>query len=158
MPTPPDRRCMDIRAMAQHPLIYRMQQICLYGNLHSARFLLAVAETAWFISLIWPGDTFDRPTYAIMARFADETTWAAIFLITALCQWGILIVGRYHSRFATVFAGWNMWLWWSVVVSMYMSVYPPPAAISGELALAMGASWVYVRSGFPGRRATDDWS
>jgi hypothetical protein len=137
-------------------LFSRIKQICLYGNLHSARFLLATAETVWCISLFWPGDTFERPTYAVMAQFADETTWAIVFGVTAACQWYILAIGRYHAHFAVMFAGWNMWLWWSVVVSMYMDVYPPPAAISGELALAMGASWVYVRSGFPGRRTQDD--
>jgi len=63
-------------------LFSRIKQICLYGNLHSARFLLATAETVWCISLFWPGDTFERPTYAVMAQFADETTWAIVFGVT----------------------------------------------------------------------------
>lgn len=135
--------------------IARLKHICFFGNLHSARFMLALAESVWFLTLIWPGDTFGRPTYTHMAQLASENTWAAIFLVTAICQWSILLSGRYHSTFAVTFSFWNMLLWWCVTVSMYLSVFPPPAAISGELSLAFGASWVYVRSGFPGRRCSD---
>jgi hypothetical protein len=135
----------------------RVLRIAFYGNQHSARFLLATAETIWFISLIWPGETFGRPTYSVMSQIAPELAWAAIFLATAICQWHIFLNGNYHTRLSVVFSGWNMTLWWFISVSMYLSVYPPPAAISGELALAFGASWVYVRSGYghKGRRAGD---
>lgn len=125
----------------------RILHIAFYGNQHSARFLLALAETLWFIALIWPGDTFGRPTYMVMSQMASEPVWAAAFLLTAIIQWSIFFTGHYYNRYAATFALWNMGLWWFVSVSMYMSVYPPPAAISGELALAFGASWIYVRSG-----------
>ena len=125
----------------------RMLRIAFYGNQHSARFLLAMAETIWFITLAWPGDTFGRPTYSVMADMAPEMIWALIFAITAVFQWIIFFTGHYYNRCAATFALWNMSLWWFVSVSMYLSVYPPPAAISGELALAFGASWIYVRSG-----------
>lgn len=136
----------------------RVLRIAFYGNQHSARFLLALAETIWFITLAWPGDTFGRPTYNLMAGFAVEEAWAVIFGLTALCQWSIFLHGHYHCRFAVAFSMWNMLLWWFVSVSMCLSVYPPPAAISGELALAFGASWVYVRSGLGrhGRRGEDN--
>lgn len=134
--------------------IARMKHIALYGHQHSARVLLALAETFWFLTLLWPGDTFSRPIYAVMALFAGEAVWGLVFLVCALSQWSILFTGRYHTRPAVWFAGCNMVLWWFVVISMYLSVYPPPAAISGELALAFGASWVYVRSGWGGHRGT----
>jgi hypothetical protein len=129
-------------------LLPRIKRIALFGNMHSARCLLAMAESIWFFTLAWPGDTFDRPTYAAMAEIASEPAWAVIFLITAAIQWTILLIGDYHSKWPVRFATWNMCLWWVVVISMYLSVYPPPAAISGELALAIGASWVFVRSGY----------
>lgn len=136
---------------------HRFRNLALYGQMHSARWLLATAETLWAITLFWPGDTFDRPTYSQMSLLLPELGWAALFGIMAACQWFILLSGRYHTRSAIAFAFWNQMLWWYVVVSMYVSVYPPPAAISGELALALGASWVYLRSGFgtKGRRADD---
>ena len=135
----------------------RFKYIALFGNMHSARFTLAMAETIWGITLLWPGDTFDRPTYSLMSLVASENVWGLVFLATALIQWAVLFSGKYHDRFAVVFASWNASLWWFTITSMYMSIYPPPAAISGELALALAATWVFIRSGItkPGRRFDD---
>ena len=135
----------------------RAKYIALFGNMHSARFVLALAESIWALTLLWPGDTFDRPTYALMGVIAGENTWGWVFLSTALTQWVILFSGRYHDRFAISFAAWNATLWWFACTSMYMSIYPPPAGISGELALAFAATWVFIRSGVtkPGRRFDD---
>ena len=38
----------------------------------ATRFILAMAEFLWAAMLWWPGDTFGRPTYAIMARVMPE--------------------------------------------------------------------------------------
>lgn len=138
-------------------MIHRVRQLTLHSQVHSARWLLATAETIWAVTLFWPGDTFDRPTYNQMALLLPELGWATVFAMFAVGQWAILLSGRYRTRSAIVFAFLDQMLWWYVVVSMYVSVYPPPAAISGELALALGASWAYLRSGFgiKGRRADD---
>ena len=133
-----------------------MNRICIkllrlgyYSDLHATRAVLAISEFFWAITLFMPGDTFARPTYKVMAQFIhDEDIWACIWLFSACLQLYILITGRYHERFSVVFAGFNSMLWWSVVISMYMSVSPVPAAISGEAALALAASWIYVRSGW----------
>lgn len=135
----------------------RLFQIAFYSDLHASRFALALAEFIWAVTLLWPGDTFGRPTYHIMSQVMTEEAWGALFLLTSVLQFSILMEGRYHSRFAIVFACYNAVMWWFVCVSMYMSVFPPPAAISGELALAFAASWIWIRSGYVivGRRATD---
>lgn len=125
----------------------RALHVAFRSDLHGVRMLLAMSELIWAVTLFWPGDTFGRPTYSVMAAVAPEWLWGLIFLATAVVQWRILISGHYHGRFAVSFAAFNSLLWWFVVVSMYLSVYPPPAAISGELALAFGAAWVWVRSG-----------
>ena len=117
------------------------------SDLYATRFLLGFAELVWAITLLWPGDTFGRPTYFAMQRLTGEEVWGVIFLVSAICQFAILRSRCFHSPAAVFFAGWNSILWITVVVSMYMSVYPPPAAISGELALALGSSWIFVRSG-----------
>lgn len=137
--------------------VSRFKGIALFGNMHSARFILAMAESIWAITLLWPGDTFERPTYHLMSALASESAWSIIFALTAAAQWVILFSGRYHDRLSIVFAAYNAVLWWWVCISMYMSIYPPPAAISGELALAFAATWVFVRSGVtkPGRRFDD---
>ena len=122
----------------------------IYGSdLHATRFMLGLAELVWAIALLWPGDTFGRPTYTMMANVAPEECWAVMFLISSFIQFHILFHGSYHSKPATAFALCNALFWIFTVVSMYLSVYPPPGAISGELALAFGAAWVFVRSGAP---------
>jgi len=127
----------------------RLLRIMFYSDLHGVRFTLGLAEFIWFISLVMPGDTFDRPTYTLMRHFMPaEEVWAAIFLFSAITQFYILATGKYHERTAVIFSGFNSILWWFVVISMYLSVSPLPAAISGECALAFAASWVYVKSGW----------
>ena len=135
----------------------RFSNIFFNSDLHATRFTLAFAEIIWAVMLFWPGDTFTRPTYSEMSRLASEELWGFVFVCSSLIQFYIIIDGRYHTRFDTFFAGWSFSLWLYVTISMYMSVYPPPAAISGEAALTLAASWVWVRSGYvsTGRRSTD---
>lgn len=133
--------------------------LCL-SDLHGVRVLLVCAELAWAITLAWPGETFGRETYALMAAIASETVWARVFAITAAVQAWILWSGRYHSRCSLAFAAWDTLLWWTVVATIHFSIFPPAAAISGGTAMALGASWVLIRTGAApvnnGRRATDD--
>ena len=132
-------------------------RVAFYSDLNATRFTLGLAEIIWAITLLWPGDTFGRPTYAVMARVLTEESWGLVFLMSGVMQWTILFQGSFNDKFAVRFAAWNSVLWWFVVVSMYLSVSPPPAAISGELSLAIAAFWVYIRSGYMimGRRSTD---
>jgi hypothetical protein len=135
----------------------RIARIIFYSDLHGTRFLLGVAELIWGITLLLPGQTFGRPTYHVMSFVMSEECWGAVFLMTSFLQFTILLSGRYHDRVSIVFAAWNTLLWLFVVGGMYMSVYPIPAGISGELTLALAAGWVFARSGFTieGRRSTD---
>ena len=140
-----------------HDVYARIVRVIFYSDLHGTRLILALAEALWAISLFWPGNTFDRPTYLVMSHVMSEHAWALIFAASAVTQLGILIRCDYQSTFATVFAGWNSVLWTFVVIAMYLSVQPPPAAISGETALALAAGWVWIRSGLKvkGHRAND---
>ena len=114
-------------------------------DLVASRVILAMAEFIWALLLMWPGDTFDRPTYTIMRHVLPEEAWAFVFLITAMCQTTIVLSEIFHSTFARIFAAWNAVLWIFIVTAMLMSVYPPPAAISGEIALAFAAFWIWLR-------------
>lgn len=115
------------------------------SDLVATRLTLALAELLWFVMLAWPGDTFSRPTYAHMAAVMSEDAWALVFLLSAVTQAGITLQHDQHTRFARYFAGWNASLWGYVVVSMLLSVYPPPAAIAGEIAMTFGAIWIFIR-------------
>ena len=136
----------------------RVVALIFFSDLHATRFTLGLAEAIWAVTLLWEGDTFARPTYTQMSHVMSEEAWGFIFILSAITQFGIVLKGDYHSRFATYFAGWNAALWLFVTISMYMSVSPPPAAISGEAALTFAAAWVWVRSGYVVcERRSNDW-
>lgn len=115
------------------------------SDLVASRVSLAIAELTWAIMLFWPGDTFARPTYTLMAHVAVEEVWAAVFFLSAVTQISIIAMEDFHSTLARYFAGWNAALWVYTVLSMLLSVYPPPAAIGGEIALALSATWIWLR-------------
>lgn len=115
------------------------------SDLIGTRVTLFFAELMWSVMLFWEGNTFDRPTYAHMAHIMSEEAWGLLFLFSAITQISIVLLQDMHTRFARYFACWNGILWMYVVISMLLSVYPPPAAIGGEIALALAACWVWIR-------------
>lgn len=123
-------------------------KLLLYSDLLCTRFTLGLAELLWSITLFMPEQTFKRPTYAHMVSTGlSEEAWAILWLITGLTQMYILFSGKHHDLFAVCFAGYNMCLWWFVIIGCYLSV-GMPAAMSAELACCVAASWVYLRSGW----------
>lgn len=128
-----------------YPLYQKTSQLIFDTDLIGTRFTLGLAELIWAATLFWPGNTFDRPTYDVMAHLFSEQIWGLIFLLSGVTQLTIAISGNIQHWFSRLFAGWNAVLWIYVVVAMYFSVYPPPAAISGETALAIASLWIWVR-------------
>lgn len=115
------------------------------SDLVASRLIIALAEWFWFALLLWPGDTMARPTYLVMSHVMPEEAWAAVFMLSACMQTNIVLTQSYHSLFARTFAAFNAALWLFVVISMLLSVSPPPAAISGEIALAFASLWIWIR-------------
>ena len=124
-------------------------RVLFEDGLNMTRFLLGFAELLWAAMLAWPGETFSRPTYWAMAEVMREELWACAFLLTGICQFSIIAMPVIDRRTSIVFSCFNMTFWWFIVLSMYASV-SAPAAISGETALALGASIIYIRSGWGG--------
>jgi hypothetical protein len=131
--------------MFKTKLILGLSRAIWDSDLIATRFTLALGEFAWAAMLLWIGDTFSRPTYTYMAYMMSEEVWGVVFLGSASTQLGIVLSGDVHTRFARYFACWNACLWGYTVVSMLLSVYPPPAAIGGEIALTFAAIWVWTR-------------
>lgn len=118
------------------------------SDLIASRLTLFLAEMLWAIMLLWPGDTFNRPTYLAMSNVASEEIWAMVFAVSASIQLYIVIAENFKSTFARWFAGWNALLWLFTIIGMLDSVYPPPAAIGGEIALTVLALWIFIRPYF----------
>jgi hypothetical protein len=125
--------------------------IIFFSDLHAIRFVLFVAELIWSLSLFFHSTSFDRQIYSIMAEIAPEMAWALLFGGSAMIQLFFMLTQNYFSREAQVFAGWNAAFWILVVISMYNSMVPPPSGLAGEIALTLGACWVFVRSGYKTR-------
>lgn len=115
------------------------------SDLIGTRLSLSMAEIFWALMLLWAGETFSRPTYYHMSLIGNEEVWGLVFLLSGMTQFSIVLIDDMHSKFARYFACWNATLWMFVVWSMLASVYPPPAAIGGEIALALAAGWVWLR-------------
>ena len=126
-------------------LIESISKSMFDSDMTNTRLTLAFAEILWAIMLFWPGETFDRPTYLAMAGIMSETSWGFVFLISAFLQTKIVVLSQQNRDWAKVFANWNAVLWVTVVGSALFSVYPPPAAMAGEIALASVAVWIWLR-------------
>ena len=125
--------------------VAEMTRALFDSDLIATRLLLAFSEMCWAIMLLWPGDTFERQTYALMGQIAPEPCWAAAFLVTAIVQYRIVSQGWHATKAAWWFSVWNSLLWVAAIGLMIKSVYPPPAAISGEVGMMVGALWICVR-------------
>ena len=122
-----------------------MSRALFDSDLIASRLALFLAEALWAVMLVWPGDTFDRPTYSEMSKLAPELVWALAFGISAVLQICIVIYRQCEHTWAHIFACCNAMLWCSSVVLILKGVYPPPAAIGGEMALAVSALWIAIR-------------
>lgn len=127
------------------PIIPPLSRAFFHSDLIASRVSLFIAELCWAVMLWWPGNTFARPTYHGMAAVMSEFWWAGVFTVSAACQISVVILQSYDTHFGRHFAGFNALLWAYCVISMLWSVYPPPAAIGGEIALAVAAVWIWVR-------------
>ena len=128
-----------------HKLLQGLSRALWDSDLVATRISLAIGEMAWAIMLLWPGDTFGRPTYLMMSHTMTEEAWGFLLLLSAATQITIVMCDEYHHWFSRLFAAWNGMLWAFLVLSMMLSVSPPPAAIGGEIAMAMAACWVWLR-------------
>lgn len=122
-----------------------MSRALFDSDLIATRLALFLAEALWATMLFWPGDTFERPTYSAMGQYAPEVVWACAFGVSAVLQLSIVLYQQCAAMWARLFAIWNAALWLAAVVLMIAGVYPPPAAIGGEIALTVSALWIAVR-------------
>lgn len=122
-----------------------LSDVFFESDLKATRLFLAISEFFWALYLFWPGNTFDRPTYAVMAQVLSETAWAFVFLISGTLQLSVIAFNQYTRDWAKSFANFNAVLWVFVVGSAFMSVTPPPAAMSAECSAAIAAVFIWVR-------------
>jgi len=133
------------KAMTRTQMRSALDRLIWDTDLVGTRLILAIAEAFWALLLWWPGDTFERHTYMLMAAMLPEDVWGLVFAVTAILQVSILFRNEFHDRFARWFAAWNAALWLVTTSAVMMSLYPPGAGLSGDIALTCAAWWVWAR-------------
>ena len=134
-----------IEPLKPQTLRERLRHLMFNIDMEGTRFTLSFAAIIWSIMLFWAGDTFSRPTYTYMAAIADELTWATLFGLQGVFAMYSLLSEKKNRFLLSADALLGCLLWSSSCVAMLASVYPPPAAISAEIAAAFASWWVLVR-------------
>lgn len=134
--------------MDRETLISNLSRMLWDDRMIGTRFVLALSELVWGITLIFWGaahNLFQRPTYKYMDLIGNEYGWGVVFLLSAALQMTIVLTDDLHSLFSKYFAGFNAVLWVTTTAGCFLAVYPPPSAMSGEVALTCAACWIWVR-------------
>jgi len=135
--------------VSREKLINNLSRALWDSDLIASRLSLSIAEFFWSVMLLFWGnshDLFSRPTYKQMSVIMPAESWGIVLLLSAGVQLTIILNGDMHSTLARYFAAFNACLWVYIgIVSPLLSVYPPPAAMGGEFALAFAAVWIWVR-------------
>lgn len=112
--------------------------------LELAQLCTVWAGYLWTVMLLWPGETMSRPTYRIMAELTNDYGWAVIFFTVSSIQAFrlafCLSAGRWNNLIHLLYPA----IWTFTTASMLLSVYPPPAAISGEIVITVLSVLVFV--------------
>ena len=122
-----------------------LKPILMNSDTTMVRLILGMSSLLWSIMLFWPGDTFGRPTYALMEKWFSEEVWASLYLVHAITAI-ISVLFKQVKYFSVLSEGvLGCFMWSSSCFLMLLSVYPPPAAISAEIVVAFASWWVLAR-------------
>lgn len=136
----------------------KLAHILLNSQLNVTRLLLALSSLTWAVLLLLPGEVFQgRQTYAIMHMIADESIWGILFAVhgavalytlcngtrnsVTLCFDGFLGCILWTSSTAACFAAH----WPALPFLEALIAYRPPAAMSGEIWIAIASWWHLVK-------------
>ena len=151
---------MDIKTRVR--LVVALLRNMFWGtDIRPAQIMLGLSSLLWALMLVYPGNTFERQTYAVMAVLGSEYAWAAAFALVGVSQlYNSFIsvlpeIPAWFSKFDTFLC---FVVWATAACSILIAQHPPPAAIAGEIVMAFAAFWVFVRQDLPvlkARRSSD---
>ena len=131
--------------------------ILLESQMRMTRLLLALASLTWAILLLLPGATFVRPHYDLMVAIAPENIWGLLFLLHGVVAIWTLKNGT-RDKITLLFDGFLGCILWTTATFTGFAVYwhgglsidaflsyRPPAALSGDLWVAIASWWHLIR-------------
>jgi hypothetical protein len=115
-------------------------------NCDGVRIFLIVSSYLWSVLLFMPGNTFDKETYYLMAKIADEHVWAIGFFVYALL--GTLnLENLFDRKYIIVESIIGFLIWSTTAVCLYMSTSQAPAAAAPHIIGAFMSWWILIRAG-----------
>jgi hypothetical protein len=112
------------------------------------KFLLTIDALVWSSMLIWPGASMNRPIYANMLAIGSEDAWTLFFLVLLFLKSYDLLTYKTPTLANSLITGLTALSHTLCVTLLLVAVYPPAVAVGGELALTLGALWIWVRPMF----------
>lgn len=131
--------------MKQRQIANRIVYLLLRSDIEPIRFFIATSSLLWGILLLLPGDTFERPTYTLMASLASEGVWATAHLAHSVTAIYSLFTGAKNKLIFGLDPILGAAIWTTSGIAMLASVSPVPAAIAPHLIGAVAAWWLLVR-------------
>lgn len=131
----------------------RLAQLVFFDDTTHARFGLGVVATFWAVGLWLPGDTFERPTYALMRDIygaSGERIFAIAWTFYALVAlWRSLSSSRVPTWIALTFNSFGVMLFSAYPASILaQSLKPFPAGIAADVFCWILSVWVLIRTHF----------
>lgn len=120
-----------------------------------ATVAVMLSGALWAICLAFPGNTVSRATYKHMAWLLPESGWLALFVGVVILQaWRLWaqVHGLPHAFWDTAARGVAAVVWTYVAIACMVAQYPPAAAVSDTVVIALAAWWDFVRSETGGAR------
>jgi hypothetical protein len=124
------------------------------------RLLLALSSFTWAAFLLLPGTLFapGRQTYVIMGAIANENVWGILFMLHGGIALYTLLTETRNSVTLALDGFLGCILWTSSTTACFAAHWPngatwltslyaynPPAAMSGELWVAIASWWHLIR-------------
>jgi hypothetical protein len=128
--------------------VAQLRGLYRYGDTRVATIASIMSAYLWAGCLAWPGDTLDRPTYRHMAEVMPEDWhWSALFVTVGSLQlWRLYVkTTRKAIPFEYALKAIALSMWTFVGLACMFSIYPPPAAMSDTLVIAVLCWWDFIR-------------
>lgn len=121
------------------------------SDLLATRFILSLSSFLWGSMLLIPGDTFDRPMFAVISKIMPEEIWGILFFAHAVAALCSLFIGMHKKVLLILDSILGCFLWTSITLGMLFSLLytdgfqTAPAATSPSIILTLVSWWLLAR-------------